>query len=79
MQTELVLEWVCETCGWRYVVETPGFAGDGRFHYKQPNNQQCGPIKAQRVSNDYMRGFEAGRSVGLVDAIYKEIQESGEL
>jgi len=46
----LTLEWICQTCGWSFVVDAPGFAGDGRFHYPSGGLNACGPIFARRVS-----------------------------
>lgn len=44
----LTLRWTCQTCGWTTIVDAPGFGGDGRWHYEQPDNRKCGPITAQK-------------------------------
>jgi hypothetical protein len=51
----LALEWFCVSCGWRIVMDAPGFAGDGIYHYPAPDgspgggSSPCGPLLARRA------------------------------
>jgi len=44
----LTLKWECEQCGWICVIDAPGFAGDGKFHYIN-GRWACGPLKAIKI------------------------------
>jgi hypothetical protein len=44
----LTLRWTCQACGWEWVVDAPGFAGDGHLHYPD-GVRGCGPITAQKA------------------------------
>ena len=61
----LTLLWTCQSCGWTCEVDAPGFAGDGRLHYMQPDNRTCGPITAQRVSRPASDAVSAAERRGM--------------
>jgi hypothetical protein len=45
--TQAVLIWICDTCGWECPVPMPGYAGDGYQHYQ--GDKSCGPLYAIRA------------------------------
>lgn len=54
----LTLIWTCQSCGWRMLVNAPGFAGDGKQHYVN-GVSPCGPITAQRATqSDVMDEYD---------------------
>lgn len=44
----LTLLWRCHECGWVSIIDAPGFAGDGQWHFPD-GRTACGPISAQRT------------------------------
>jgi hypothetical protein len=56
-EENIVLVWICLGCGWRHAVPTPGFAGDGYYHWGKTEHYDqggCGPLIAIRAP-DFLR------------------------